>query len=700
MGAEPQAHDGRARRILLALIAIVHLPLLGFGLIYDDAWTLRSNGFLRPEHFELALLATPEAAARHVPDAFRPTLVVFDMLSYRVLGLRPWAHHALSIVLHVGVCALLARGLERLGASRALTLAATAVFGLLAVHAEAVAVVSFREDLLAALLGLGALLASLRAAEGLEGEGRAWPPSLGWAALSAGLMALACGAKLSAAPLAALPVLLSPHLGLTPWPGCRKLRGTALVVVMVALSLGVAAAVAQTALVHGGLSPYAAADNPRIYATRVGLGPVLAASAQIHLAYLGQILAPLGALAPAPEYVDRGARWLAPATLAALVVIVGSLLGALAVLAKSARASAAPPSLAARTVALATLAWWLACVPTSNLAGLPNMRADRFLYLPSLPLCVALAAALLAIGHRVAPWLRDDKDKAKAELAAEPSPDMSPWLPLAVFVLVQASTGLAATRAYVSNSTLWHHAVRRAPDSARAHALLGIERLAVGRHAEGRLAPGVAEAAEADCLRAKRLDDQYELPELCLAILASAREDWSLAYEHHARAVELSIDRNDRSLAAMAQLALDLPSEWLARHPELPGASAGDRQHLALTHIERGLSAYPYSPELQFAAGRVYHRIGQPDRALDHYRRARSLRPERWETVAAGVELALDLGDAAAAHRTWWAESKLLSRADAATRTRLARRLAEARKQPDFSLLHSLLSPGVFPDGP
>ena len=106
------------------------------------------------------------------------------------------------------------------------------------------------------------------------------------------------------------------------------------------------------------------------------------------------------------------------------------------------------------------------------------------------------------------------------------------------------------------------------------------------------------------------------------------------------------------------------------------------------------------SPELHAAAGRVHHRLGEPERALELYRRARSLRPDRWETVAAGVELALDLGDAAAAHHTWWADANLLRHADGATRTHLNRRLAAARAQPDFSLLHSLLDPGVFPDEP
>jgi tetratricopeptide (TPR) repeat protein len=658
---------------LLALIAAVHLPLLRFGLIYDDGWTLRSNGFLRSGRLELGLLFSPEAMARHIPDAFRPTLVVFDALSLRVLGLEAWAHHCLSIALHLGVCLALERVLRRLEVAAPLRLASVACFGLLAIHAEAIAVISFREDLLAALLALLALLATLRA---LDSRAATWAV---WAGTAMILLALACGAKLSAAPLPAIVLLLA---WLRPNPACARLasdrRRLGLVVAL--LGLGVALALAQTWVVAGG-SPYGL-ENPRILAHRIGLAPVLAASAEIHVGYLQQMLLPIGL---SPEYVDRGASWLSLRTLAASALLLALAIGSLWQHRRWPLAS------------FVVLAWMLACLPTSNLIGMPNMRADRFMYLPSLVACVGMAAGLLALGDRLVarssdtpaePRLDDQHDDESVD------PQLVAALPLALFVLVQGSFGAAEARVYVSNTTLWHEAARRAPDSARARALLGLDQIASARQGE-RISDAVLEAAEQSCRHAEQLDPLYELPQLCLGSLAIAREDWALAYEHHLRAVELSVDRNDRPIAALAQLSLDLPSEWFLAHPDQP-----DRQQLATGWLERGLRAYPYSPELHAAAGRVHHRLGEPERALELYRRARSLRPDRWETVAAGVELALDLGDAAAAHHTWWADANLLRHADAATRMHLTRRLAAARAQPDFSLLHSLLDPGVFPDEP
>jgi tetratricopeptide (TPR) repeat protein len=661
---------------VLALILVVHLPLLGFGLVYDDGWTLRGNGFLRPGVFDLALLASPEAMARHVPDAFRPTLVVFDMLSYRALELDPLAHHALSIALHLGVCALLLRLLARLGVARPLQLAALALFGVLAIHAEVVAVVSFREDLLAAALGLAALLAALRAC-----TRERWAGTLAWAGAGAGLLALACGAKLSAAPLPALLVLLA---WLQPTPACARLRErpARLVVVLLALALGLALALAQNYVVAGPDGPYAAAHNPRIYATRVGLAPVLAASAQIHVAYLAQLVVPLGL---SPEYVDFAARWTDPRTLGSLLVLIAVTLAAL-------RLRRRVPLLA-----LAWLAWLLLALPTSNLIGMPNMRADRFMYLPSVPIALLLAAAALELGRRFA---REASDPMHV-------------IPLALLILVQGSFGVAAARVYVSNTTLWRAAVKRAPTSARAQAMLGLDRLVAGRRPDRAIEPEVAALVREQCEHARELDPLDELPILCLAELAVAEQDWQAAHDHFVAASELAFDRKDRPLASAAQLALELPGDT----PDMGPTRA--RELLA-----RGLSAYPYSADLTAAAARIEHRLGNPEQALLLYRRARALRPDRWETAAWGVELALDLGETAAAHRTWWAEQHLLAGADAGTRDTLRRRLADARRphpqsppslglhpqsppslglhpqSPPFSALQSFLSPGVFPDDP
>jgi tetratricopeptide (TPR) repeat protein len=634
---------------VLALVALVYLPTLGYGFVYDDGWTILSNGFLRVP--DPSLLLSPDAAARHVPDAFRPTLVLFDVLAYQLLGELARAHHALSLVLHLLVCALLYAWLGRLQAPFTLRVGAMALFGLLAIHAEAVTVVSFREDLLAAALGLGALVLASRALD--DGGLARRVPSAAGAAI---LMALAAGAKLSAAMLPGLWFLAELTSPWRPTESQRSLRA------MLAIAASMQAAAALTLLqnlrVYGSWTPYDPAANPRVLASRIGTSPVLARSAQIHAEYLRQMLLPFGL---SPEYTDRGATWTEPATLIACAVLVGSL--GMGVWGWRRRR---------RVLALACLgAFWLA-LPTSNLFGLPNMQADRFMYMPSIAVCIGLAALALALGRALVP-----RFGSAAALA-----------PVVGFAVLQGAMAQASTSVYGSNVTLWRVAVSRAPDSARAQAMVGLTLLVQGRERELPDADVLTQVGD-HCAQALELDPRYELAHLCFARLATARRDWVTAYEHHTRAVELSPDRNDRSLAALAQLSLDLP-----------GFDDRQRRAAALGHVARGLREYPYSPELRVAAGRIAHRIGEPWLALHLYRGARRLRPERWETVLAGVELALDLGHAAAARRTWLQADDLLQGADPAARNAIATRLVDANRLYPTPLIRSLLDPGVFPDDP
>ena len=185
----------------------------------------------------------------------------------------------------------------------------------------------------------------------------------------------ACSMKLSAG---AVPLLWLLAEGLAPWR--PRPRPAALARGFVALALGVAAVVAYTVALYGALDPYGA-DNLRVLQHRVGLAPVLAASLQIHLGYLQQFVAPFGL---SPEYPDFAASLTDPATL-----LSGAALLALA-------AYAAWGARRRPLVALAILGALALALPTSNLLPMPNMRADRFTYLPSVPACLGIAALLLA----------------------------------------------------------------------------------------------------------------------------------------------------------------------------------------------------------------------------------------------------------------------------------------------------------------
>ncbi len=630
---------------LLTLIGLVLLPQLGFGLVYDDGWTLVTNGFLRVPT-ELGALFSPEAVTRNIPDAFRPGLVLFDVLSYQLLGLDPRWHHAVSIALHLGVCAALAAWLRRLGAPLILWAGTMTLFGLLAIHAEAIAVVSFREDLLAALLGL---LACTVASAAVRSR-RAWPLAPLAALLSLG----ACAMKQSAAALPLLWLLaeaLAPWQTRRPWPRLFGLAG--------ALLLGAAALTAFTFWLYGGLSPYGL-DNPRLFVTRTGLAPVLAMSTQIHLGYLQQIVLPFGL---SPEYVDSGARWDEPATLLASAALLSLLLYGLT------RAHARP------LACLAIVGAFILALPTSNLAPMPNMRADRFMYLPSLPVCLGLATLTLAAGRRLATSL------------ARPTLLLAP---LAALAILQGAVLAGTAFNYRSNGQLWAVARALAPGSARAQASTG-ELLIASQNTttdKTRRATVLARA-EAHCIHAERLDPHYELPQLCFARLAAARQDWREARRRFAAALADSPDRNARILAGLAQTSLDLPNH-----------SEDERRQLALAALERGLHEYPYSPELHDVAGQIFHRLGDPRQALEHYRRALTLAPERGEPLLAELALLLDLGLPVAAKHLLAAHPQTWLAADPIDRTALIARQRDALQLFAPTMILSADLVGVFPDEP
>src|SRR5207247_2202123 len=110
-----------------------------------------------------------------------------------------------------------------------------------------------------------------------------------------------------------------------------------------------------------------------------------------------------------------------------------------------------------RWLALGLLGGLAAYLPTFGLIPLTNLRADRYFYLPSLPLSLALAALLLALVARV-PLVRDG-------LAFDLP---RPWLAVAAVLMVLGVRSLHQGRIWRDDLALWSHATRVAGDSSRA----------------------------------------------------------------------------------------------------------------------------------------------------------------------------------------------------------------------------------------
>ncbi|MEM7152668.1 MAG: hypothetical protein AAF799_07490 [Myxococcota bacterium] len=302
-------------------------------------------------------------------------------------------------------------------------------------------------------------------------------------------------------------------------------------------------------------------------------------------------------------------------------------------------------------VALAILGAFGLALPTSNLWPMTNLRADRFMYLPSIAVCIGLAAAAVRGGQ----WLARG-DRGWALLT-----------PLVAMLILQGALAQGAATAYRSDTRLWNTALRRAPGSARAHGIRG--QLYVRRLESNPDDPRALNRASAHCSIAQRLAPEQALPWLCGARLAATQRDWPTAHALFERARSRGLDREDRVLAALASVSLDRADlEYEARV-----AAAQD-------FANRATRDYPYSALAHATAARIHHRLGDAQRARTLYERASKLRPERWDVVLDRVELELDLGHASAAQTAWSTHEDLLLAADPARRDHVRRRLDDATR--------------------
>lgn len=167
------------------------------------------------------------AASLHLPDASRPAMLISLWLDRHLLGGSSLAHHAVSLLLHV-LASLLAYFLSfAILRRRAPAFVAGLLFALAPVHAEAVVAINYREDLLAAIGGFGALLLFLWPVRGQFGALRAFT--------LASLLILALGAKENALVVVPLGLLLLPLVH--PAPGSWRRREPAYVAGVSALIL-------------------------------------------------------------------------------------------------------------------------------------------------------------------------------------------------------------------------------------------------------------------------------------------------------------------------------------------------------------------------------------------------------------------------------------------------------------------------------
>lgn len=411
---------------LVALTSTLTLACFGStlraGFVYDDDWTIAHNPHLDWPLRSL-LLASWKGEARRlrIPDATRPAMVASTWIDRRLFGLHPWGFHADSLVLHALVSALAGLAVFAWTRRRRLSALAAVFFTTAPLHAEVVAAVHNREDLIATLGVLGALTLLFWPTP-RQAPGRASPwRAVAATGLPAALWLLGLSAKESAMVL--VPLAVAAWVWDRRRPGLVREREPMLLALL------------SVAVVWGswrlGLH-FGADDIPTVGA--MGIAERLARTARYEVWAAAAEIVPLW---PAPEHGRLGspsAGWLAAlACLATLEVILWR------------RRATRVPALGLAVVLLAPLA-------TSPVVGPINEHADRYLYLGVLG------------GAVIWSWVID------RAAAALPRHTRRRALVAAALVLGGACTALSTRAAAVWHDelSLWTEATRVAPGSPRA----------------------------------------------------------------------------------------------------------------------------------------------------------------------------------------------------------------------------------------
>ncbi|MGD0784483.1 MAG: tetratricopeptide repeat protein [Sedimentisphaerales bacterium] len=357
--------------IVAAVAAVLYIPILSADFVYDDISQILTDNYIHtPAHF--AEVLSLSVMKKDVLDNNRPAMVLSLMFDSLLWGRSPFGYHLTNLLLHslnsafvflliYGVLSrLFAQNNKNIGPFSAAFIGAI-IFAIHPVNSEAVCVVTYREDLLAAFF----VLLMLIFAEYFPTQRKATNLLLG--GLIAILSFLAAATKENGA---VAPVLLIVYWLLIrkaeQWRIWAKLicaSFTATLVFMIARFTLVPAKSAiffLKASYLGGSFSQMLTIQPRIWAF--------------------QLLELLGLNLLCADQTDYSIRFI---TLSAALVILAAIIVAAGLISRKNTGFGA-----------GILFFCLAMLPTSNLIPIFRPLADRYLYLPMVGVCLALGAGL------------------------------------------------------------------------------------------------------------------------------------------------------------------------------------------------------------------------------------------------------------------------------------------------------------------
>jgi len=388
--------DDRALRLtlmldgVLLLTMLVYLRCLGNGFVFDDHEMIVINRYLGQWSFLWKSLVNDSWWFRdplHLPQSsyYRPLQDIWLGIHYQLFGLVPGGWHATMIALHLAAVWMTFKIASRLTGDWRTAILAAALFGLLPIHAEAVAWPTAIPLPLSAVLELAAFYLFIARGDAVRGSGY-------WA----GAMALYAGALFSHESAVAFPAIVASCVFLieTPrsQPGDEPRPDTSVARAQRAMRLAAPFAAETLAylivryLVLGFINRRNPANHAAIAQVLMTIPPALAI-------YLGLLAMPWFA-GPSHRLAivtdpSSAEFWLG-------VLVLGVVAGGFLALVRS------DPR---RRLYLFCAAWIaIAVAPMMNLGGLfqQGLIQDRYLYLASFGWCLMVADAKVRYAGRSA----------------------------------------------------------------------------------------------------------------------------------------------------------------------------------------------------------------------------------------------------------------------------------------------------------
>jgi tetratricopeptide (TPR) repeat protein len=365
--------------ILLVLSFALYWPALPGQFVSDDVNAIVSNEHVRGPLDPAALFTRFSwwGAARGDAPGYRPLVTLSFAINHAVGALDPRGYHAVNIALHALVSWLVFLLAARLGLETSAAIAAALLFCVLPIHTEPVAWVVGRAELMAAAAFAGALLLLLAH----RSSGAAAPLGLAAVLLLTGLFS-----KENAITLLAMPLVMTLVLPRTRIHRRRDLRATAALVMTTVIYFAIRASAGPLLNEPAG----DLLDNPL---TAVSPSARVAGALSVFGRYLALTVW------PSPLSVDYSfdALGIRPGFAGDAYTGLG-LLAALTLAAVAWRARSDRPAIT--FAILLTAATYSIVSNTVLLIG--TVMGERLFYLPSLGLCLLLAASLSS-GGRVPP---------------------------------------------------------------------------------------------------------------------------------------------------------------------------------------------------------------------------------------------------------------------------------------------------------